>query len=409
MKRLKNSARARHGRLGILLAVAAGASAATYGCSPSPPTPAKDAGVTNAAKDALLKAVGECTLTLYGDFHAATGELTLATEALSKAPTDQNRAAAQEAWKKAIDIWQQAELFQFGPAATSTSFGGQNLRDPIYSWPLVSRCLVEQQIVSKSYLTPGLDAALINTRGLAAAEYLLFYTKADNGCATTVEINTSGSWASLSADELTARKVAYAHAVAVDLAAQTQALVDAWAPDKKNFFDKLASAGRGNNVYASDQVALNAISDAMFYLDSETKDMKLGTPAGILECTTPTCPEAIESLFAGRSKQHIRNNLLGFRRLFQGCGADGAGAGFDDLLESLGVGELAVEMRDHLAAAIAALDAIEEPTLEQALVDDLPSVIAAHTALKLVTTDLKAQFVGVLDLEVPKRVEGDND
>lgn len=409
MKRTNESARSRYTHLGVILALGAGISAATYGCSTSGPTPSKDAGAPSVAKEVLLKAVGECTLTLYADFHAATGELTQATEALSKVQNDQNRAAAQEAWKKAIDLWQQAELFQFGPAATTSSFGGQSLRDPIYSWPLVSRCFVEQQLVNKAYEPPGLESALVNTRGLAAAEYLLFYTAPDNGCGPSVAINTSGAWASITPEELARRKAAYAHAVAVDLASHTQALVDAWAPDRKNFLDKLVSAGRGNDVYASDQVALNAISDAMFYLDSETKDMKLGRPSGILDCTTQTCPETVESRFAGRSKQHIRNNLLGFRKLFEGCGEGGAGKGFDDLIISMGVDEFAVEMRTDLAAAIAALDAIEEPTLEQALVDDLPSVIAAHAALKKVTTNLKAQFVGILDLELPKRIEGDND
>ena len=36
------------------------------------------------------------------------------------------------------------------------------------------------------------------------------------------------------------------------------------------------TAGGGSMIYPSTQEALNAISDAMFYLDKEVKDMKLG-------------------------------------------------------------------------------------------------------------------------------------
>ena len=81
---------------------------------------------------------------------------------------------------------------------------------------------------------------------------------------------------------------------------------------------------------------INAVSDAMFYLEADVKDHKLGQPAGLSNCTTTTCPEALESHWAHRSKEHVRSNLVGFRKLFVGCGEGDAGLGFEDYLIAVG-------------------------------------------------------------------------
>lgn len=50
---------------------------------------------------------------------------------------------------QAFASWQENEVLQFGPAAPLAVAGGQELRDQIYSWPLVSRCAVEETLVSR--------------------------------------------------------------------------------------------------------------------------------------------------------------------------------------------------------------------------------------------------------------------
>jgi uncharacterized protein len=75
------------------------------------------------------------------------------------------------------------------------------------------------------------------------------------------------------------------------------------------------------------------------------------------------------------------------------------------------VGAQAVADRARAAAAASAqaLDAIDEPDLAEALTADKPSVRALYDAIKGVTDVLKTDIVTVLDLEIPKRFEGDND
>jgi predicted lipoprotein len=362
---------------------------------------------TTFTRAALLGAMGQCVFDNTRRFQSAMDELSQATDAAASDPT--KRQGAEDAWKRAMDIWQKLETMQFGPEATSTLPGGQNLRDSIYAWPLGGRCPVEQTLVSKKYETPAFSQELVVDRGLGAVEYLLFYSGADNGCAPSTDINTSGSWAQLGEAEIAARKAAYARAAVADVASHAHALADAWDPAKGNFAGAFASAGAGSKVYPSDAAAFNGVSDALFYVTYATKDMKLGRPVGFINCATPTCPDAVESPYAHYSKAHIRNNLLGFRMLFSGCGENGAGLGFDDYLFALGAATVAKDIDDTVTATLTALDAIKADDLAAALSTDLDAVKAVYDALKRLNDLLKTQFASVLDLELPARIEGDND
>jgi predicted lipoprotein len=356
-----------------------------------------------------LRAFGECALGTYRSFQTAAVEHAVAVTKLEAEPTDANRAAARAAWEKAIDLWQQAEVMQIGPLSPTGLAGGQGLRDGIYSWPLFNRCFVEQNLVAKSHESPTFaTTALVNVRTLAANDYLLFHEGTENACAATSTINTDGSWAALSAVELAARKRGYAKAISADVSRLAQGLVDAWDPAKGNFLGALATAGSGSAVYPSQSLATNAVSDAMFYLDTHVKDAKLGIPLALSQCTA-VCPERLESQWAKRSKEHVRNNLVGFRKLLPGCGDDFSGLGFDDLLTAIGAGAVGKQMDADTVAAIAAVDAVAFKTFDEARVKDPPSVRRVYDAIKKITDALKTEFVGVLSLELPKRVEGDAD
>ncbi len=376
------------------------------GPGPGEGAPLPEGGVFRRAD--LLRAFGECSLTNARAFVPLAEELARATKAASDTPTAETLAAAREAWNRAIDHWQRLEVMQYGPSGPTSRPGGLEMRESIYSWPLGGRCLVEQILSSKGYEAPTFNAGLVNTRGLLALEYLLFYEAADNACAPTASINATNAWASLGAEEIAKRKRAYAHAAANDLVTRARELANTWEPTGGNFVAEMSSAGQGSKVFATDQAAFNSVSDALFYVEFEVKDMKVARPAGLLDCATGTCPEAIESLYAKRSKVHIRNNLLGTKMLISGC--DGPAAlGFDDLLRAVGQGALADDLVRLADAAVVAVDAIEETELDAALVSDLPSVRALHEAIKRLTDRLKTDFVSILDLEIPKKIEGDND
>ncbi|MCY1002266.1 imelysin family protein [Myxococcus sp. MISCRS1] len=366
-------------------------------------------GGPDTSRGALLKATGVCVERTAREFHTTSTALSQAVSAWAAQPDAASLAQAKAAYHAAMDVWQVAEVMQVGPAAPRSAAGGAELRDNIYSWPLVSRCAIEEQIVSKGYEAPGFPTSLVSRRGLYALEYLMFYAGEDTVCQGTSPIVAQGTWAALSTEERASRKRAYAAVVAREVDLKAAQLVKAWAPDQDNFANTLATAGSGNAVFPTSQAALNSISDAMFYFEREGKDLKLARPLGMRECSTDTCPEHLESQFAHRSKANLRANVKGFRLLAEGCEEGYQGTGFDDVLKAAGAEALAQKLVERVVAAEAALSAIEEDDLHQALAQDKASVRALHDAFKGVTDVLKTELVTVLDLELPQSVEGDND
>lgn len=380
------------------------------GCKSETKPPVEEGpGKAETTRVELLKAVSSCVQTSAREFQTVAGELKTATAALAAQPGADTRQAAREAFHRAMDAWQVLKMMQIGPAAPRAAPGGAEIRDNIYSWPLVSRCAVEEQLVSRGYESASFPTTLVSRRGLHALEYLLFYEGADTECAASSPIVANGTWAALPAEEREARKRAYAAVVASDVKARADELVDAWDAGKGNFAKTFEEAGPGNPVYATSQAALNSASDALFYAEEFVKDKKLARPLGLRECSGDTCPELLESPFARRAKANIAANLVGYRRVTQGCGAGFEGTGFDDLLQAVGAEPLVSKLNERSVAAQATLQAVEEADLAQALSQDKPSVRAMYDSLKGITDVLKTELATVLDFELPAAVEGDND
>ncbi|MCU0682564.1 MAG: imelysin family protein [Polyangiaceae bacterium] len=390
---------------------------------PPPPLPTNTAGAAGAGgaagaagsvpftKPALLAAIAECTFGRYRDFEASAVALRDVTAEHASGPTEERAGRVRQAWLAATALWQEAEPFRFGPAASAIEPGGRDLRAQIYSWPEISRCKVEEQIVNQAYADPGFPVTtLVNGRGLFSLEYLSFFGGTNNACSQFSVINAPDNpqnWASLSPDELVLRKAAYGAASAADVLARASELVAEWGPEGA-FRAQFVGAGAGSTVYPGEQNALNAVSNAMFYVDQEVKDFKVGRPVGYYECSAATCPELVEARFSRNSVNNIRSNLRGFARLFNGCGAGDTGLGFDDWLGAVGADDLAGRMRAALAGAEATAAAIELP-IDEALAADPAKVAALHASIKTLTDLLKTEFITVLNLELPRSAEGDND
>jgi len=379
--------------------------------SPAPTGTGASSGTTPEGFDklGLLGAIADCAVDRARHFDGVATALRDAARVHAAERTPTRLAELRAAWATAQASWQEAEVFRFGPAASSVLPGGKDFREQIYSWPLVNRCKIDDQTVSQHYTTPAFATSLVNARGLSTIEYLTFYAGTDNGCSASAAINVNGTWAALSPDALAQRKADYARATAENVADLARGLRDAWEPTGKNFRDALARPGGAASPYPLDRDALNAISDAMFYIEREVKDLKLARPLGVSpDCTAARCPELVESPWAAATNAHLAANLVGFRRLLEGCGDDGAGPGFDDWLRSVGAGATADRMITALAGARAALAALDQP-LQTAMTTSPEKADALYVAVKGITDVLKTDFVTVLDLELPRTVEGDND
>lgn len=371
------------------------------GCAgPLEQAPAGTAASGDVVAATLAASVDAAILPTLDRFGASLDGLDAAVQAWQAAPDDPMALeGVRTAWLDAMGVWQEAEVMQVGPAASSlTAVGGADLRDRIYSWPSVNPCRVDQETVERDYDTAGFaDSELVNVLGLDALEYLA-YAGADNACPGQVEINAEGTWDALEPDTLASHRADYAAVLVADLAASHATLMADW---QGGFGDALAA---GSDPYSDPQQALNGLYDALFYLEKTTKDRKLATPLGLVDCTTGTCPEAAESLPSGTSHLWIQANLRGFRALFEG---DEAG-GFDDLLADLGHADLAADVIAHLDNADAAAAALTTP-IDAAVVADPEAVEAVRAAVNEVAQLLKGDVATVLTLTVPAEAAGDND
>lgn len=329
-------------------------------------------------------------------------------EALGRWEAEPESAAALEdaraGFAAAMGAWEILEVMQLGPAASSLdAAGGEDLRDAIYSWPTVSPCRVDQELVYQQWDAPGwFEDNLVNSYGLDAIEHLL-YGGADNACSGQIDINEERSWDALDGAELARRRAGFGLALAGELDRLAEVLIDDWSPEGGDF--SAALAGGDGSPYESQQEALDAVLDALFYLDVVTEDRKLAQPMGLGEdCGAETCPEDVELLESGLSLEAIRYNVLGFELLFTG----GAGPGMDDLLEDLGYGDLAEQIAAELDAVEAASAALTAP-IDRALVEDPEGLQALYEALEVLAGTLAEELTAVLMLDLPDEAAGDAD
>lgn len=379
-------------------------------------TPTKSSDPTTLVSDAgpftrsdLLAQIGQCALDGYRRASETTGALAVAVRAYAAAPTETSLATARSAFTAAMPDYERIELLQFGPFGPKTAPGGAGLRDLVYSWPNSSRCLIDETIVDRSYENDDFPAkGLVSARGLYALEYLLFHD-GPNACLPNAAINAEGLWDGVGAEERARRRAKYAAIVADDVAARLSDVVQRWDASGGNFLGELATAGKGSRHFGSEQVALNSVMDALFYVDLDLKDAKLGRPLGLKGGCAQDCATEAEAPYSKLGKAHLTANFAGFRDVFFGCGEGHAGLGFDDLLVGLGAGQAATDVQGALDEIDAALAAIPDGQLEVGLATKSAQAQALHAAVSKLGDRLRTEIVTVLNLELPARVEGDND
>jgi predicted lipoprotein len=309
------------------------------------------------------------------------------------------RVAAQEAWYAAMLIWQEVEVMQIGPLGSSLSaVAGVDLADEIYSWPTVNACRIVQETAEENWEQGDFYSVnLVNSYGLDALEHL-FYAPNDNACQSFIPPNEDGAWNALGTTGVDLNRADYAVALIDGILSNVQAVEDGW----MGSFGTDFAAGTG--VYGSQQEALNAIFDAIFYIELSTKDDKLAVPMALKECMETACPDDVEATYSGGSVDWIDANLAGFELLFTG----GEGTGMDDLLAGQGHEQLT---EDVLAAVANAREVAQSRTLSlrQMVVDDPDAADELYDAVKGVTDLLKGDVATILVLEIPVEAAGDND
>ena len=321
----------------------------------------------------------------------------------------ESRTAAQASWRTTMDSWQQVEVMQVGPL--SADFNA--LRNHVYSWPVTNSCSVDQDVVffreGNINGTPyDISRRTDTRRGLDSLEYLLFNDNLGHSCSSN-----SGVIANWNAQDDASRlrdRCRFAVEVAKDVVNSGESLINQW-QGANGGAATFKTAGSAGNAFESAHAAVNAISDAMFYIDSQTKDAKLAKPLGIAGsgCGNDSCLDAVESPLSQHSLANVINNLKALEKLYLGRNAEGDSAlGFYHFMVDLDDKAGADQMAADITAAIAAAEAMNTSLLNT-LKSDPDQVSTLHAAVKRITDQMKTNYITLLSLELPATSAGDND
>lgn len=403
--------------IAALLSGCGGSSSSVSSTTPVPgPAPAPSPGAGPSDDDArrtVLASLGEkVILPTFRQLDTAATALATAVDGHAAAPTDATaRDTARAAWRTAMTAVQRAEVMQIGPSAFTTDNGGKGLRLKIYSFPQFDGCAI---LTAAYAATPAAitDSTPLTTTGMGALEFLLFGDATVAGCAATA---TDGP----------AQRARQAARLSQRIAAVATELRTAWEPTGGNFIAQLRTAGTGGMTYSTPQMAMDALSSALFYFEKMSKDRKLAAPTGfgatdIVECAAVSCPELAESPYSRASRDNLRENLFAFRDLLTGL--DG-GLGLNALMEGVGRTDLVTRLTAMTATATA-VEASMTTDLETA-VAQIPTrndcIIAATNRrgpptvceylgrIDDLTDTLRTEIVSTLNLRVPDYAAGDND
>ncbi len=375
---------------------------AQYGNNSAPEQP-----VENNFNESLLLAsvVDNVLLPTYNKFAEDTtalqADITAYCETLTSGDASDAQEQAQQSWKATMSTWQLAEVMQIGPLADN----GYALRNKIYSWPNVSACAIDQDVVLAESDNYDLTTRTPSRRGLDALEYTLFNSDLNHQC--TVAGTEPEGWNNRTEQDRRLSRCAYSQLLAQDLVTNANTLVAAF-EGEQGYGEVLKNAGQPDSPFAVSLEAVNDISDAMFYITEVTKDAKIATPVGIIanDCGTSPCPQNAESVYADHSLENIIANLKGLKALYLGGEADNTG--FDDFLNDVGDSDTATRLLTDINAAISHAESLNG-SYSTLLSEQTENVEQLHSEVKDVTDTVKTDFIQSLALELPATSAGDND
>ncbi|BFM07361.1 imelysin family protein [Halioxenophilus aromaticivorans] len=323
--------------------------------------------------------------------------------------------SAELAWHEVQSSIQHSESHVLGPVADN----GAALRARLSAYHVgeLSACGIDQGVVLNAQSSNfDVTTRTVTQRGIGAVEYLLFNTDLTHNCPS--QIAETADWDQRSTTERQTLRCDYALTLAKDIAVAADEIVTAWSMDGGNYRSEFINP-------LNDAENLTALSDAMFFMEIDVKDAKLGIPTGINDaCSEIACPDQVESPYSQSSLANIADNLSAFQTMM--TGADGLG--FDDIISQAGVAPLNQQFADNIQAALASIQTQPASLYSQAagLVteDDETDCTNSYTnpttttlvpacslfgLVKLITDDLKVGFIAAVDVDLPDRSQSDND
>jgi predicted lipoprotein len=290
----------------------------------------------------LIHTADELIVPSYEDFASDASSLYDVFVALeSGTVTSENVIALREGLRTANISWQQAQLFDFGPAITRALLVTTNTY-PTDTSEIVAACFAGSW-------TGGLPATL-NSSGLPALDWMLF-----KGDETEVAdwFNESGSGA-----------LAHAVRLAEFMRNEADAVLNAWNTEYRDEF----IASTGTEAGSSVGEFLNAFNRVF---EGNIRKQKLGLPNGAMTFSQTPQPSLVEAPYAGNwSVDLLTESLRAAARAYFGDRENGStqALGLDDYLKSLGNVEFGQGLHEDISAQLASAQTavllLEDPLAE---------------------------------------------
>ncbi|MBC7533348.1 MAG: imelysin family protein [Oligoflexus sp.] len=367
-------------------------------------------GLTISRADYLRK-IGSDFAKRAASFQSAVTALNASTQAYCSAPTTESKIEAQNQWRQVMTLWQYFEVLQIGPVGENA----KTLKYSIYAWPdAANLCKVDEEALkaskSSTYKLPPNN----NRKGLQAIEYLLFEDSLLSRCAAGTAVATE--WNAQTIEVRNSTRCAYLKPLTAEIVNQSNVLVSKTGTEGDNFI------GRVLGNAAAEQDLIQAIYQALFFVDLEVKNQKISAPAGlgIAYCANSPlpCPEKAEFEFSDFSLKALDVNFTTFSDIIFGSATGGRQGGLSALLRASGE-SAAAERSEATAAKIGALveshdglnlnGLIVAKAQENCDVSSTSWICVARSSIRSIFVDLKAEYAKILQVKAPEAAAGDND
>jgi len=325
--------------------------------------------ITNLTNDVIVAG--------YQNLNDEAADFLLATQNLVNTPTEENLAAAQQAWKDVRVPWEQGESHIFGPVDALSI-------DPhLDTWPLNTsdlQALLDSQI---GFSADELKTFNDDVQGFHTMEFLLF----GDGVADNEK----------SIEEMTTLEREYLSAAAEVFKTYTQTLFDAWSvahdPNDASspaYKDLLLTVN--NDVYASQLGVVEELINGMIGIVDEVGNGKIAEPFGSNIDNIDTTK--VESQYSWNSLADFTDNIRGVQNVYRGEFPEQADkAGIIDFINAADA-DIASRVDTEIADSITAIKAIAGDTdlpFRQAIndADARIRIQAAINALSTLQTSLE--------------------
>lgn len=309
-------------------------------------------------------------LPTYTVFKNKTAAMVTAVDAFVATPTTATLATARAAYQEAYLAWQDASLYEFGPAEE------QLLRANLNIYPTAVN-EIENNIAAGTYDLQ--TSANLDAKGFPALDYLLY------GAGTEVAVvdqYTSGTHA--------ANRKKYLQDISNLIKQRVDAVHSGWTSGNyATTFKNAPGTAVGSAVG-------NIVNQLNFDIDL-TKRAKVGIPSGRFTVGN-ALPDRVEAYYSQTSLELLKQAIRAEKAVFMGMTANGTnGPGLDDYLDHVNAryngGMLSDAIEAQFDAALAAANAVQGP-LSEAVTTQPQAVTKVYDELQklivLTKTDMPA-------------------